>query len=85
MSHQIYFDTERELHFCLPPDSNALKEFKEESILSTCAFLDPKNITFFDQLDFAAKLVDQNDIKRFYLLKTQLMSNLEKERNQKDL
>ena len=56
-------------------------EKTDDDVLSSCAYLDPNNISIFSMLDFSSRNIEIDDVNKFYRLKEQLAAKMEMDRN----
>ena len=79
------FDCNRELKFWRLQNIFKDEKKSDEDVLSTCAFLDPCNISMFQMFDFSTRNIEIADVIRFYKLKSQLQAKMEMDKNNESL
>lgn len=84
-SYNFLFDCDRELKFWRLQNIFKDEKKSEEDVLSTCAFVDPVNISMFQMFDLSSRNIEIFDIVRFYRLKNQLQAKMDMDRNNESL
>ena len=80
-SYNFLFDSDRELKFWRLQNIFKDERKSDEDVLSTCAFLNPANISMFQMFDFSARTIEIADVVKFYSLKSQLQAKMDMDRN----